>query len=266
MSRTGTEVKVMSQAHESTIQPDLKELFRNHLRQQTEAHALGLGYAEPTDSVMPHDSTPMQPVDPRLAWADATAVATQLLPGQVVKNWPVAPDWSSLVAAQEPAFGLAFALGNFPQLVRNLQPLLAGEKLHPPEPGTSAPASGSLTDWAERLKTGPHALLVAGVLRLARQFDAAEQLLAQPVPPSAEPARANEQAAVAWHRGQAEQALALWKSQPESVPVLFNRGMAALFLGRTTDAIADLTRAVAALPETSAWHHLGRLYLALAAG
>jgi hypothetical protein len=46
--------------------------------------------------------------------------------------------------------------------------------------------------------------------------------------------------------------------------VLFNRGMAALFLGESADARAALSRAVALLPESSAWHHLARLYLTLA--
>jgi hypothetical protein len=45
---------------------------------------------------------------------------------------------------------------------------------------------------------------------------------------------------------------------------LFNRGMAALFLGDAVAAREALTRATAMLPETGAWHHLGRLYLALA--
>jgi hypothetical protein len=48
------------------------------------------------------------------------------------------------------------------------------------------------------------------------------------------------------------------------VPVLFNRGMAALFLGDAAEARTCLNQAVQQLPEESAWHHLGRLYLALA--
>jgi hypothetical protein len=56
----------------------------------------------------------------------------------------------------------------------------------------------------------------------------------------------------------------LWQAQEASVPVLFNRGMAALFLGRAAQAREPLTQAVAGLPETSAWHHLAQLYLALA--
>jgi tetratricopeptide (TPR) repeat protein len=71
-------------------------------------------------------------------------------------------------------------------------------------------------------------------------------------------------AALAWHRGEADKALALWEKQEPLAPVLFNRGMAAVFLGRTDLARASLDAAVAQLPETSAWHHLARLYATLA--
>ncbi len=40
--------------------------------------------------------------------------------------------------------------------------------------------------------------------------------------------------------------------------------MARLFLGQEAEALADLKGAVGLLPETSAWHHLGQLYLTLA--
>ena len=46
--------------------------------------------------------------------------------------------------------------------------------------------------------------------------------------------------------------------------MLFNRGMAALFAGDNAAAREALRKAVAKLPESSGWHHLGRLYLALA--
>ncbi len=108
-------------------------------------------------------------------------------------------------------------------------------------------------------------LLAAGVLRLAHQFDEAADLLRRKPPSEWQAAHANEEAALAWHRGRAEEAAALWRRQPESVPVLFNRGMAALFLGDAATARTSLDQAAAALPETGAWHHLARLYLALAA-
>jgi hypothetical protein len=40
--------------------------------------------------------------------------------------------------------------------------------------------------------------------------------------------------------------------------------MAALFLDEPQKARASLVKAVEHIPDSSAWHHLGRLYLALA--
>ena len=113
----------------------------------------------------------------------------------------------------------------------------------------------------------PQVLLAAGVLRLARQFDKASELLNRhraTTPPEWQAAWANEEAAIAWHRGQAHEAAILWQKQSPSIPVLFNRGMAALFLGKPKDAGPALTEAVDQLSEKDGWHHLGRLYLALA--
>jgi tetratricopeptide (TPR) repeat protein len=175
----------------------------------------------------------------------------------------VPPEWPTLVAQQEPAVALAFCLGNYPQMVRNLHPLLTREPAAlrdvPGQP-VSAPA---LIEWTNRNHDGPHQLLAAAVSRLARRFDRAEELLTT-VPGGWQNVHNNEVAALAWHRGQAEKALALWQSAPESAPVLFNRGMALLFLGRPGEAIEPLKKASAALPESSPWYHLGRLYLALA--
>jgi hypothetical protein len=106
-----------------------------------------------------------------------------------------------------------------------------------------------------------------GALRLARQFKAATELMqehAADVPAAWRIAWANEQAALAWHRGDTNAASDQWQKLEASAPVLFNRGMAALFLGNTKAARTALGQAVAQLPEDGAWHHLGRLYLALA--
>ena len=56
----------------------------------------------------------------------------------------------------------------------------------------------------------------------------------------------------------------MWDSLPESPASLFNRGMAALFMGQSGKASSLLAGAVAKLPETGGWHHLGSLYMALA--
>ncbi len=103
--------------------PALSELFAEYLRGQTAAQSEGLGFAELGGEVEPYESVPVQPVDPKQAWMDALAAA-DLFGAKAA--WTTPPDWPVLVAGQEPAVALAFCLGNYPQMVRNLHPLLAG--------------------------------------------------------------------------------------------------------------------------------------------
>jgi hypothetical protein len=238
----------------------LSELFTQYVRNQAAAREQGLGFADTLGEVMPHDTTPVQPVDPALAWKDAVTAASA-----VGQTWNVPADWPQLVGSQEPGIAVAFALGNFPQLVRNLQPLLTRGDLATLREVSNRPASHpALLDWAANVSGYPQKLLAAGVLRLARHFDrAAEMLSAKGVPAEWQAVRANEVAALLWHRGRFEDAARAWQAQTASTPVLFNRGMSALFLGHATEPHEALTQATAQLPETNAWHHLGRLYLAL---
>ena len=166
---------------------------------------------------------------------------------------------------------IAFAMANFPQLVRHVQPLLQRGHLAGLRPSAgrslSAPALAAWAEQTARKKQYPETLLALGALRLARHFDAANDLLNKhraKAPTEWQPALANEEAALAWHAGRGPEAAALWAGQAESVPVLFNRGMSALFLDQPAQARTALNQAIVQLPEESAWHHLGRLYLALA--
>jgi tetratricopeptide (TPR) repeat protein len=240
----------------------LSELFTQYVRNQAAAREQGLGFADTAGEVLPHDAAPVQPVDPALAWKDAIAAATG-----VKHSFRVPPDWPQLVAAQEPAVAIAFALGNFPQLVRNLQTLLTGVNLTRLRDASTRPALlPDLLDWAATVHDFPQKLFAASVLRLARHYDRTAELLgtANDVPAEWRMVWANEEAALLWHRGRHEEAAKKWQALEPTTPVLFNSGMAALFLGRAADAHAALTQATALLPETHAWHHLGRLYLALA--
>jgi tetratricopeptide (TPR) repeat protein len=216
---------------------------------------------------MPYDSIPVQPMDPKLAWDETIGVLKGFPRLTAPRSMPVPPEWPQLVAGHEPAVALTFALGNYPQLVRNLQPLLAEGDLTGframPQRSLAGPA---LLDWASKQTDSFSLLFAAGVLRLAREYTLAARALGKVSGLDGEwkALWANEMAALAWHRGEAEEAVAQWRTQNESVPVLFNLGMAALFLGKPAEACDWLRRAVAALPDTSSWHHLGQLYLALA--
>jgi hypothetical protein len=252
------------------VQPGLADLFAGYLRQQVSRQAAGLSVADSTGEVVPFEAAPVQPVDAGLAWSEAVAVARYFQP-IMTSTWLVPPDWAAVVAAQEPAVALSFSFGNYPQLVRDLHTLFRTSDipaLLPTESGSSpAPA---LWEWATTRagnESFPQVLLAVGILRLSRQFDKATELLnrhREVTPPVWKPAWANEEAAIAWHRGQIREAASLWQKQPSSIPVLFNRGMSTLFLGRPKEARAALTEAVDQLSEKDGWHHLGRLYLALA--
>jgi tetratricopeptide (TPR) repeat protein len=251
--------------------PALAELMAQYLRRQVAAQEAGWAGVESGAEVVPFEAVPVQPVDARLAWDEALTALELAQPEAELADLEAPPDWESLVAAQEPAMGLALCTGNYPQAVRDLHGLLRTADLKELRPGaarpTSAPVVVSWADGVRRAFQFPEMLVAAGVLRLAKQFALAGELLAtdeRKIPAAWRDAWTNERAALAWHQGQAEEAIRLWHSQAETVPVLFNRGMAALFSDQPQEARRWLAKAVAGIPEDSAWHHLGKLYLALA--
>jgi hypothetical protein len=263
----------MTQPDETTGRPSppLSELFTRYLNRQITAQEAGFGIREPAGEVVPFEAGPVQPVDSRAAWTEAVAALRFYNPAVGAPTWPAPPDWPDLVVNQEPAAAVAFSLGHFPQAVRNLHLLLNTADVSGLLPGPHTPlAVPALLDWAERTVRQPQypqPLLALGALRLARQFERAAELVQRhraKVPTEWRAAWANEEAALVWQQGRAAEAVSLWQAQDASAPVLFNRGMAALFSGRPGDAGAPLLQAVTQIPEESAWHHLGRLYLALA--
>jgi hypothetical protein len=253
------------------VQPNLADLMSRYLDRQAGSHRAGLAAFDPSDEVLPFEAGPVQPVDPRPAWEEAIAAVPFLSADVDVRSWAAPPDWPQLVAAQEPVVALAFCVGNYPQLMRDLHLILHKANLRDLIPVAGRPlALPGVDEWARQVaakKHFPSMLVAVGALRLAKQLESAETYLKdhdKSIPPQWRAAWANERAALAWHGGKADDALKQWEAQEPSVPVLFNRGMAALFLGRPADANVPLTQAVSQLPEAGAWHHLGRLYLAMA--
>jgi hypothetical protein len=244
--------------------PGLADLMANYLRRQTTAHTHGLAAVDPSGEVVPFDAAPADPVEPRLAWNGATAALAHF---KLSVGTDVPPDWAVLVAAHEPEAAPALAVGNFPQLVRHLNPLLRADRLADLLPTDARlPSHPAVVEWARkavRAKSPASALVAVGVLRLARQFDAAAELL-RARRPGDDAAWSNEEAALAWHRGHVDEAGELWSRQAESTPVVFNRGLAALFADRPAEARSWLVRAEAQLSEDSPWRHLAGLYRTLA--
>jgi len=238
---------------------NVTSLFHRYLERQTQAVRAGLALPDLGDA-LPHDLTPVQPIDAQLAWNDAQLAATAL--GLPTAGRPPA-EWALLVNSMEPALVVLCALGNYPQQVRHVQALLAGAALTMPSP-LQASDQPELLAWAERAEGDGARLLAAGVLRLAGQQAPAAALLARPVAAPWETVRSNERAALAWYQGDQEQALALWQALPRSAPVAFNLGLASLVRGQHERARTHLKQASTWLPESNAWHHLAELYSILA--
>ncbi|HEY8505782.1 MAG TPA: hypothetical protein VIL46_14450 [Gemmataceae bacterium] len=247
----------------SPSQPDLADLMLRYLRGRS---ALP-DQAPPAAEVEPFEVPAGFRIDPRLAWDDARAALILLGPAGRTDAVRLFAAWAGLVSDPLPQAAVPMCAGNFPQLVRDLTPLLQAadlSALRPEPPATIRPAPE-----LRPAKAAPpeEVLLRAGAMRLAGDLDGAAELLgsaAEGLPEEWRAALANERAALLWHRGRAEEAAREWAGQAESVPVLFNRGLAALFAGRPAEARGPLARAAEQLPESGGWHHLARLYLALA--
>lgn len=246
----------------TTSQPSLADLMTRFLATRSDA---AFAAVEPAGSeVEPHEVAAGFRVEPRTAWADSTAALALAVPA-------TPSEWATLVALPAAVFAVPMAAGNFPQRVKDVAPLLG--KFDPaalrPSGGDPAPGLSGLRAWVVReakKRTAGSALLAAGVARAAGELDWAAELLAdaEPLCTAADRARwENERAALAWHRGEAADALARWAGMADAPAVRFNRGMALLFTGRCAEAKAALAAAVEALPE-GGWRDLAELYRTLA--
>ena len=103
---------------------------------------------------------------------------------------PVAPsEWSQLILTPESAVAIAFAAGNFPQMVRDLPRLAraATQPTPPVESGAAAAVDGLdswLSDCGRRADRLPDCSWRPASFRLARQFDRAEQILQFAIAPT----------------------------------------------------------------------------------
>lgn len=250
----------------SVHQPNLNDLLARYMQRQADAQDAGIATFDA--EVTPYEVGPVQPLDPKLAWDETLGVLGFY--GTDTRKRKAPPHWSHLVAAHESIMAIAFSAGNFPQLMRNFHAILTQPNVTDMRPTPGQPASAAeLLTWAEeiaRKKHYPDMLLAVGALRLAKQFSEAEKFVADhdaEIPSEWRNGWENEKAALAWHSGCCDEARQKWDALEPTTPVLFNRGMAALFSNDLAAAKAHLTEAIAQLPASSAWHHLGRLYLTL---
>lgn len=255
-------------------QPRLDELFVKYLQERSVVASSASVVRE--SEVEPYQAASLAIVDSRQAFKDAIAAVGWLIGDQsavALQAFQPPPDWARFVHDQDTVVAVPFCVGHYPQMLRDVAPLLVDQRpssllTHrngPKEMNDVAAWGGNMLQkrqWAQ-------AVLAAAVLRMAGQCHAAGKVLGQvraSAPPVWDGVLRNEEAALAWASDDARSANRLWEEHPlaDSPPVLFNRGLTALFADRLEVAETLLRQAAEKLPETSAWYHLGQLYLALA--
>src|SRR5215213_4041232 len=195
--------------------PTLAALTAGFLSRTEDAETLTAA-ADALGDVQPHEVSVGYRAEPRLAWQESLEVLAAF--GRTASPIPAPGEWGGLVARQDGAAALPFALANYPQRVRDLGTLLQATDLSAllPEAVESAPVSTGLLKWGVRhVQAGelPHALIAAANYRAARDFDRAADTLAAlkaKVSSDWQPVLANEEAALLWHRGDYAGAAELW--------------------------------------------------------
>ncbi|QJX00125.1 tetratricopeptide repeat protein [Frigoriglobus tundricola] len=241
----------------ASAQPTIEALMVRFLASRSDAAPAAVETGE--SEVEPHEVAAGFRVDPRAAWLDATAsiVTGGNAPPPAVQ---LPPDWAALVAQPAAAFAVPMAAGHFPQRVKDLQPLLAKfdpAELRPTGTQASVPGFAGLRGWVAKNGTS-NPLVASGIARTLGDFQTADTLL------SGVSGADNDRAALLWQMGQCTEALAAWDAMTETPAVLFNRGMARLFLGQLSGARSAFQKATESIPEASGWYALARLYLAVA--
>ena len=244
----------------------LGELFSLYLQREMDSRSQGLGKEATSGDVELHDSTPTQPLDPKIAWKEAQGLYRYFpdLENQWIAIVP--PGWHQFVNSLEPFAAIPLALGNFPQLIGNSASIFQAQDFLSAKPSfEKKEASKGMVDWANKEADPEIRLFSAGILRLAQDYSEAGKILESlSIDPVWMPLVENEKAALAWHEGYHSEALTIWNRLPISRPVLFNRAMATLFIGDPDEAGKLLQEVVAHFNEGDSWYHLAQLYLNLA--
>lgn len=252
--------------------PSLQDLTIRFLASRSDAAFATAVESGAGSEVEPHEVAAGFRIDPRLAWVDAMAA---IAPRSDATTSPgtVPADWAGLVGQPVAVLAQPFAIGHFPQRVRDLHPLLTGTKPSELRPKTAShPTTGlnGLRSHVAQLATKHQSetmLRAAGLARGMGDLQLSEELLTKAEPlcgSEFRPVWENERAALLWQQGKCEAALAAWEAMAETPQSLFNRGMALLFLGKAAEARPMLTQAAERISETSGWNALAHLYLALA--
>lgn len=232
----------------NTTQPRWQDLVAKLLQQD---------HLEDTVSeVEPYQAQPALGFDLTLAWNEA------LLPGELLADeeprrtarFPSAWQTARYVTMHGP---FPCCVGMAPQFLQKIDRFLSDSSGFFQQDAVST--AGPMI--AEVTLDNKSILSQLAIARLAGDAEQVDRLVNE-LP--GETLQKNERAAQAWLAGDRENARGLWDSLPGDHPVVaFNQGLAALAAGEQERGRACLERAVAGFAESTGWHHLAELYLAV---
>ena len=210
----------------------------------------------PTSEVELYQAQPALGLDLGIAWSEA------LLPGQILADEELrvqARFPTSWNAARQVSLSAPFpcCIGMAPQFLQKIDGIMENADDFFQQESLGMPALSA--DITLDNKTPLSQLAIA---RLAGDVNQIEHLIPQL---DGELLQKNERAAQLWFAGRREEARDAWDSLDGENPIVaFNQGLAALAQGDTEQGRACLTKAVEGFPESTGWHHLAELYLAVA--
>lgn len=226
------------------------------------------GSVDTCPAVEPHEAPSGFRTDTRTTWTEAL-VAVHLGTNAAASPTPTPAAWAGISRQLPSRFAVPLCVGNYPQMLGEVSRLFTETDLPSLARPDGTVRAGDPFKLADRARTGStelSVLLAAGGARLAGQFAEAEVILADSAPSAGEVWSAvweNERTTLLWEQGRFREAIAAWSRLSDGPVKWFNLGMAYLFNGEPAVARGLVTQAATALPETSGWNHLARLYIAL---
>ena len=163
-----------------------------------------------------------------------------------------------------------FAVGLFPQRLRNFAALSQNTFLRSPACVDKTPGFTGLRGWAGKALRGTDVttlLAASGVLAALGDHTEAQTALNAAetfANPDQRAAVLNQRGSLAWLAGDTEAARDAWALAGANAPAQFNLGLYHLTQGANAAAVEAFAAAEASLPESSGWCHLTRLFATLA--
>ncbi|MSR32688.1 MAG: hypothetical protein EXR99_14410 [Gemmataceae bacterium] len=232
----------------------LRSMASKLLQERIQLFRIGVSSPQPEELLLPHRVMTDAVIDPAAAWSEA--VFSSALGWK--KNLLAAPPgWASFASSLNLPTGAPLAAGMFPQLVRSPFDLLNHLR---EETALPCPLPmPEMENWAcEGSKEEARKTIAAGICSLAGEYQQAEAWLRKAEAEAPAPLH-NEWGACHWMRGDWAKAQEQW-AKVKTCAGNFNRGLALAKLGEIVASREEFTRAADALPESTGWHHLARLY------